>query len=185
MNRYTATVHREGDWWVIDVEGVGATQAKRLDKVSHMARDLVAAMHDVDYDEVHVEVRYAFSSAVEQALTEAQKAAEAARVLAKVATDSNWRVIALLHGEQMSLRDIAHLTGVSFQRVHQILAEPEPALGPTADREAARKETWNRVLEAVRAAAKPVPTASPQRPAAAASRATKTAAAKRERAGAA
>ena len=48
VSTYTATAHREGDWWVIDVEGVGVTQAKRLDQVEGMARDMVALMLDVD-----------------------------------------------------------------------------------------------------------------------------------------
>ncbi len=40
----------------IDVDGVGVTQAKRLDQVQHMARDMVAIMRDVAYDDLAVDV---------------------------------------------------------------------------------------------------------------------------------
>ena len=147
VNRFRVTARREGDWWVIDVDGVGATQAKRLDKVEHMARDLVAAMHEVDYDDVRVDVRYELPVAAVEALAEAKAAAEVARQLAKIAADSGRHAAAVLHREGLSLRDTAHLLGVSFQRVHQLLAEP---LGEAAD--AVRADAWNRVLRAVREA---------------------------------
>jgi hypothetical protein len=147
VNRYRVTARREGDWWVIDVDGVGVTQAKRLDKVEHMARDLVAAMQEVDYDAVQVDVRYELPVAAVEALSEAKAAAEVARQLARIAADSGRHAVAVLHREGLSLRDTAHLLGVSFQRVHQLLAEP---LGEGAD--AARTDAWDRVLRAVREA---------------------------------
>jgi hypothetical protein len=53
---YRARAHREGSYWVIEVEGVGVTQAKRVDQVGPVARDLVAALLDVDAVDVEVEV---------------------------------------------------------------------------------------------------------------------------------
>ena len=149
VNRYRVTARREGDWWVIDVDGVGVTQAKRLDKVEHMARDLVAAMLEVDYDDVRVDVRYELPVAAVEALAEAKTAGELARQLAKIAADSGRRAANVLHNEGLSLRDTAHLLGVSFQRVHQLLAEP---LTEAAD--AARIQAWNRALRAIQEAGK-------------------------------
>lgn len=49
-----ATVHREGDMWVIEVDGWGATQAHQLSEVDRMARDYVASLADVDPADVEV-----------------------------------------------------------------------------------------------------------------------------------
>lgn len=45
----------EGEFWVIEVRGVGVTQARRLSQVEEMARDLVAIM--VPGDELVVEIK--------------------------------------------------------------------------------------------------------------------------------
>ena len=44
MADYTATAICEGDYWVIDVPGVGTTQADSVDDLEQMAVDLVTAM---------------------------------------------------------------------------------------------------------------------------------------------
>jgi hypothetical protein len=41
MADYTATAVSEGDHWVIDVPGVGSTQADSVEDLEGMARDLV------------------------------------------------------------------------------------------------------------------------------------------------
>src|SRR5688572_5245234 len=43
MADYTATAVREGDYWVVDVDGIGTTQADTVDDIEQMAVDLVAA----------------------------------------------------------------------------------------------------------------------------------------------
>ena len=57
MASYTATAICEGDHWVIDVPGVGTTQAESVDDIEEMALDLVVAMTHTDPQEVHVQVR--------------------------------------------------------------------------------------------------------------------------------
>ena len=57
MAGYTATAICEGDHWVIDVPGVGTTQADTVDDVEEMALDLVVAMTHSDPAEVRVDVR--------------------------------------------------------------------------------------------------------------------------------
>ena len=57
MADYTATAIREGDYWVIDVDGVGTTQADSVDDIRDMAVDLVAAMTHAARQDVHVDVR--------------------------------------------------------------------------------------------------------------------------------
>ena len=57
MADYIATAICEGDYWVIDVPGVGTTQADRIDDIEDMAVDLVIAMTHAARQDVHVQVR--------------------------------------------------------------------------------------------------------------------------------
>ena len=57
MADYTAIAVSEGDHWVIDVPGVGTTQADSVDDLEQMAVDLVTAMTHTAPQDVHVEVR--------------------------------------------------------------------------------------------------------------------------------
>lgn len=47
---------RAGEFWVIEVSGVGVTQARRLSQVDETARDLVAAMTQAPRNEVAVTI---------------------------------------------------------------------------------------------------------------------------------
>jgi hypothetical protein len=57
MPDYTATAICEGDYWVIDVPGVGTTRAGTVDDIEAMAVDLVTAMTHTTRQDVHVQVR--------------------------------------------------------------------------------------------------------------------------------
>ncbi|WP_222267049.1 hypothetical protein [Modestobacter marinus] len=57
MAGYTATAICEGDHWVIDVDGVGTTEADTVDDIQEMAVDLVVATTHAAHEDVHVDVR--------------------------------------------------------------------------------------------------------------------------------
>jgi hypothetical protein len=57
MADYTATAICEGDYWVIDIPGVGTTQADSVDDLEEMALDLVIAMTHTAPEEVHISLR--------------------------------------------------------------------------------------------------------------------------------
>ena len=57
MATYTAIAVSEGDHWVIDVPGIGTTQATSVDDLREMALDLVIAMTHADPKDVHLDVR--------------------------------------------------------------------------------------------------------------------------------
>jgi hypothetical protein len=57
MPDYTATAISEGDHWVIDVPGVGTTEADTFEDLEEMALDLIVAMTHVAPEEVHIELR--------------------------------------------------------------------------------------------------------------------------------
>ena len=142
VSDYRATAHREGDWWVIDVTDVGATQAKRLDRVEHMARDLVASMQGVTYNDVRVQVSYELEPALVAVVSAAHAAAEDAKEAQKRATELSRAAVNLLQAEKLSLRDIAAIIGVSFQRVHQLAHAPVgKVIGAAADQTAKATET--------------------------------------------
>ena len=56
MADYTATAICEGDHWVIDVPGIGTTQADTVDDLREMALELVVAMTHSAPEDVHVRV---------------------------------------------------------------------------------------------------------------------------------
>lgn len=60
---YTAICERVGKWWEITVpelESGGVTQAKRLDDVEDIVRDLVALMADVPPEDIAVKVIHVY-----------------------------------------------------------------------------------------------------------------------------
>lgn len=145
VSDYRATAHREGEWWVIDVVGVGATQAKRLDRVEHMARDLVASMRGLNYNDVTVQVSYELEPALVAVVAAAQAAAEDAKEAQKRATELSRAAVNLLRAERLSLRDIAAIIGVSFQRVHQLAHTPVGKVIDTAVSEAVKATEARRI----------------------------------------
>ena len=57
MADYTATAISEGDHWVIDVEGVGSTQADSFQDLEAAALGLVVELTHVAPGDVHIEMR--------------------------------------------------------------------------------------------------------------------------------
>jgi hypothetical protein len=57
MADHTATAICEGDYWVIDVPGVGTTRADTVDDIEEMAVLLITAMTHASPQDTHVEVR--------------------------------------------------------------------------------------------------------------------------------
>jgi hypothetical protein len=45
---YQVTISREDPWWVAVVDGVGATEAKKVAELEAMVRDLIVVMRDLD-----------------------------------------------------------------------------------------------------------------------------------------
>ena len=57
MADYTATAICEGDYWVVDVPGVGTAHAETVDDIEQTAVDLVTAMTHAAPQDVHVQMR--------------------------------------------------------------------------------------------------------------------------------
>ena len=57
MADYTATAICEGDYWVIDVPGVGTTRADSVEDLQELAIELVIAKTHTRPEDVHVQLR--------------------------------------------------------------------------------------------------------------------------------
>jgi uncharacterized membrane protein YebE (DUF533 family) len=57
MADFTATAISEGDHWVIDVPGVGTTEADKVEDLEEMALELVVAMTHAARQDVHIDLR--------------------------------------------------------------------------------------------------------------------------------
>lgn len=124
---------------MVEVADVGVTQARRLDQVEHMARDLVAAMLDIDAQDVRVISTFEVSPDIDELLTAAKVAVEAAQLAQRRAGELMRQAARRLVEEHLPLRDIARLVGISFQRVHQLTAEPQDAVKTGALKAAPRE----------------------------------------------
>lgn len=118
---HTGRTWREGRFWVVEVEGVGVTQAKRLSQVDEMARDLVAIMLRVPVDEVGVEIRIDLDEPVGAEVEEAKRLRSEALRLQEAATKASRAAAAHLREAGLSTNDVGTLLGISHQRVHQLL----------------------------------------------------------------
>jgi predicted RNase H-like HicB family nuclease len=123
--KYAVHVERTPDgWWYIEVPEVeGArTQAKRLDQVDEMARDVLAILLDVDPESFGLELApvaihedgVELLNAARSARLAAAEADEAARVAVK-------RAVVGMSTMGYTMRDIGSLLGVTHQRVAQLM----------------------------------------------------------------
>jgi DNA-directed RNA polymerase specialized sigma24 family protein len=123
---YKATVERDGRFWLVRVEGVGATQARHLRELDAMARDLVAVMTDLDADEVEVEYDFRLPGSVQDHLERAEQLRqESARANSASAAELR-AAVRELADEGLTVRDIGQVLGMSYQRAHQLLSDEEP-----------------------------------------------------------
>ena len=122
MTLYTATAVRDGRWWVLTVDGLGATQSRTLKDAPQAVRGLVSSMLDVDAGSFEVAVEPAIDRTVLDHVASARRAvSEAARMQGDAATESR-AAARELEGLGLTGTDIASILEVSPQRVSQLLA---------------------------------------------------------------
>lgn len=118
------TVTREGKWWMIAIPSLdGLTQARRLSEVDDMARDYVAVAQDIPYSQAQARCTaivvdgvdvLARSRQIEQLHNEARRLEdESVQQRASLAKE--------LVEDDVPLRDVGEVIGVSYQRVHQLV----------------------------------------------------------------
>jgi hypothetical protein len=127
MTRYTATVTREGKWWMVRIPQIdGLTQARRLSEAELMARELVALREGIALGEVEVEVELVLdpvgglADIPERLATIASKREHAAE-LDRRATLEAAALAKALSARDIPVRDVGAILGVSHQRAHQLV----------------------------------------------------------------
>lgn len=126
---YEVTATRSGDWWAIDVPGLlGAhTQARRLDQVEHMARELIGLLLDVPEDSFDVNVQAELVDEWARLLRETREARTAADEASERAQRLVRTAVVTLQGAGLSTREVGQLLGVTHQRVQQLAAHASRA----------------------------------------------------------
>ena len=120
---YEVTAQRDGRWWLVRVPEIqGAiTQARRLEQVETMAREVVSLLLEVAPDSFDLDVRPAIPDEVRAELTRARDLQrQAERTQAEAATlvrDAARK----LREQGLSVADVGTVLGVSFQRASQLL----------------------------------------------------------------
>ena len=120
MITITAHAVRSGDWWAVTFDGPTGTfhtQARRLDQVDEMVRDILdmEGITDTEIDVIPV-----VSPEDQAAVTDARTAAAEAARTADEASARSRAAVARLRAEGLTVRDIGTLLGVSPQRISQL-----------------------------------------------------------------
>ena len=117
-------VVRSGNWWAITVPELDGvfSQARRLDQVEARAREAIALFLDVEEDEVgELDVVVVPPDTVAALLGEMQESEATATEASERAATLRRQVAQQLRADGFPVRDIGRLTGISHQRVSQIL----------------------------------------------------------------
>jgi hypothetical protein len=123
MSRHTVRAERDGKYWVIWIDGVIRTQAKREREIELMARDWLSLMHDDrDPESFELVVEVAMPEAAQAHLDRAvalREESERARIEAAKETAA---AALVLHESGLTVREIGPLLHVSHQRAQQLVA---------------------------------------------------------------
>lgn len=111
---------REGRWWAVEIPELGGmTQAVRLADVEGEARDYIAVTLDVAPSTVDVRVIMDDTPHARH-VQERSDRIRAARAQVQAIEAETSELVRELAKDGVPTRDIATLTGVSFQRVSQL-----------------------------------------------------------------
>jgi len=122
MAKYRATVVRDGRFWLVQIDGVGSTQARHLRELDEMSKDLIELMTGSDPTEFDIEYDIRLPAEVEKHL-QRSKELRAASAESQAAAAAEVRIAARqLHEQGIGLRDVGKVLGVSHQRAHQLVS---------------------------------------------------------------
>lgn len=124
MNTYTAIVERSAPGWAIYIPEVDRhTWAVNLREIEDMARDLVQVMTDQPLDSIHLAIQ--LPDELAHAIDQMRKVRLQADDADAAAREAQRSAAAALRAAGAPLRDIAAMLGVTYQRVHQVLADAD------------------------------------------------------------
>ena len=117
---YRVTVSREDPWWVATVDGVGATEAKKVAELEDNVRDLIMVMRDLDLPDFHVIWDYDLPPAAVEALKDYQRSRSQHEAAERKYLEDAERAAKALDEARVSTREAAQLMRLSHQRVQQL-----------------------------------------------------------------
>ena len=126
---YKAVATHRPPWWAIEItEGLpdhmfAHTQVRRLTAIDETAREVIAALTEVDPGEVEVEIAIRMPAALADAHTALAEAEQAARNAVRIAREHRVRAARIARDEGLTTRESALLLGVSHQRISQLINE--------------------------------------------------------------
>ncbi|MBO0687461.1 MAG: transcriptional regulator [Candidatus Dormibacteraeota bacterium] len=123
---YTAVCQRSQGWWAIRVSEVpGAfSQARRLDQVERMVRDVVSLALEVPPESFDVRIEARLPVEIQDAIKRAndrRREAEVAVAEANLSTEAAADL--LVKREGLTMRETGQLLGLSHQRIAQLLSQ--------------------------------------------------------------
>ena len=120
-NGYHATISREDPWWVAEVEGIGATEAKKIADLEDMVRDLIVVMQDLDSpDSFDLEWDYDLPAEAAEALKDYLRSKREHEEAERKYLEDARRAAKALDAARVSTREAAQLMHLSHQRVQQL-----------------------------------------------------------------
>ena len=122
---YTARARRSGAWWAIDVPELPGvySQARRLDRVESMARDVIALFLDVDTATLEIRVETNLPSELRRDVDALGRLRTDADRLQAGSSGAMRHLTHELLGRGLSVCDAAAILGISHQRVSQLVRE--------------------------------------------------------------
>ena len=121
MSVYTALVSRDGRFWHVEVPEIDrVTQARNLNEVESMARDLVAIMTGIEPDSFELDVRVQLPDSVRAHLSEVERARHAEAEARSHAATELRAAAAELKNAGLSVRELGSVLGISYQRASQL-----------------------------------------------------------------
>ena len=130
VKTYTVTTERSGNWWAFSVPEVPGAhgQARRLEQVRDQARDVISMMLDAEPDSFDISMSVKLDPRIEHALDEAKAARQEFDTYQRVAQEKlRFAAEQIKEVGGLSVRDIACLLDVSFQRISSILSDKAKA----------------------------------------------------------
>lgn len=119
---YQALAERDGSWWAIRVPELRGvySQARRLADVEMMARDAISLVLDVLPGTFDISVEPVLDGDIAQLVDQARADRIEAERAARRASEQLRAAVDRLAVAGLTVRDIAHLLGLSHQRVAQV-----------------------------------------------------------------
>lgn len=122
MSKHHVRAERGTKYWVISIDGVVRTQAKRQGQIEPMARDWLSLIHDRDPQSFEVDIEVAMPEAVQAHLDRARALREASEQARLEAARETAAAALVLHESGLTVREIGPLLHVSHQRAQQLVA---------------------------------------------------------------